>query len=470
MGAHQLEVAEAAALPASFRDPSGFVFVRDGRLLRQVNTVYREHYNALLESGLCGELCDAGLLIPHIEVEAEWSTARNCYRVLEPERVPFVSYPYEWCFSQLRDAALLTLEVQRRALERGLTLKDASAYNIQFRDGRPILIDTLSFESRPEGKPWIAYRQFCQHFLAPLLLMEGVDVRLSALLRQNLDGIPLDLASALLPRSSWLRPGPLLHIHLHARSIRRYSQVQVDGPTVRGRVSRVALLGLVDSLERTVRGLSWRPEGTEWADYTQNNNYSAAALDEKQRLVRDFLATIPHRPETVWDLGANTGTFSRIAAEVAERVVAFDVDPAAVELNYQRVRTAGESRILPLLIDLTNPSPGIGWAHRERDSLVERASADAILALALVHHLAISNNVPLDRIAEFFSQLGGYLVIEFVPTSDSQVQRLLASREDVFPNYTREGFERDFGRFFRILRTVDVTGSERRLYLMERLA
>ncbi len=216
--------------------------------------------------------------------------------------------------------------------------------------------------------------------------------------------------------------------------------------------------------EAAIEGLNWSPAGTEWSDYTSDNNYTAAAAGSKRELVTDLLRGRGIR--TVWDLGANTGEYSRAARAVAERVVAFDVDPAAVELNYRRVRAEGEGGILPLLMDLTNPSPALGWAHRERRSLEERGPADALLALALVHHLAIGHNLPLGRIAEFLARLGRTLVIEFVPKSDSQVQRMLRSRPDIFPCYTREGFEAAFRRSFEIDAVHPVAGSERLLYLM----
>jgi hypothetical protein len=464
----------AEALGASFRDPSGFVYTRDGALYRQVNRVFRQHYQAFLDSGLYAELVEGRLLVPHREVSLELAASPDAAAVLQPERVEFISYPYEWSFGQLRDAALLTLELQERALARGLTLRDASAYNVQFVAGRPLFIDTLSFEPREPGAPWAGYRQFCEHFLVPLALMSRVDVRLSALLRSHLEGIPLDLGSRLLPRRTWLRPGLLFHVHLHAMAQRRYADrgagtVEGGGPSAAARrgVSPAAATGLVRSLRSAVESLQWKPAGTEWADYTQDNNYSAAAADSKREAVLDFLRGLGAR--TAWDLGANTGEYSRAARQVVSSVLAFDIDPAAVERNYRRIRADNESGILPLLLDLTNPSPALGWAHRERLSLEQRGPADVLLALAVVHHLAIGHNLPLERVAGFLAKLGRSLVIEFVPKSDSQVRRLLRDRADIFPEYTREGFEAAFGAHFRIERAVPVAESERTLYLMTAL-
>ncbi|MHC4714977.1 MAG: class I SAM-dependent methyltransferase [Planctomycetota bacterium] len=345
-----------------------------------------------------------------------------------------------------------------------MSLKDASAYNIQFEGARPVLLDTLSFEKYKEGEPWVAYRQFCQHFLAPLALMSRRDVRLGQLLRVYIDGVPLDLASRLLPRRTRLSPSLYAHIHLHARFQSRFAGGGAEVAQARQRkISRLAFAGLADNLESTVSKLSWKAAGTEWADYYDETNYTAGAFAEKERLVAEFLEQA--KPSTVWDLGANTGRFSRIAADKGALVVSFDIDPVAVERNYLDRRKEGSPKITPLTLDLTNPSPSLGWHLTERDSLVARGPADAVLALALVHHLAISNNVPLAMIADFLADIGKWLVIEWVPKSDSQVKRLLATREDIFTDYTREAFERALERRFEILRGERLKESERTLYL-----
>ena len=450
---------------ASFRDPSGFLFTRDGVLYRQVNQIYAEDYKKLMDSGLYAKLVKAGLLIPHAEVELEAADPILAFKVLRPERVPFISYPYEWSFGQLKDAALATLSIQKRALKLGMSLKDASAYNIQLVGGKPTLIDTLSFEIYKEGEPWVAYRQFCQHFLAPLALMAYRDIRLSQLLRVYIDGIPLDLASALLPgRTRWII-GLASHIHLHASAQKRYADVAVSEKRAGRKLSKDALVALIESLQVTVRKLEWNPAGTEWADYYAANNYTDAAFEHKKVLVGDWLSRI--EAKTVWDLGANTGIFSRVAAEAGAYVVSSDIDPAAVEVNYRLVKEKKEQNLLPIVLDLTNPSPAIGWNNLERDSFLQRGPADATLALALVHHMAISNNVPLVRVAEFFAACGEWLIVEFVPKSDSQVQKLLRSRLDIFSDYTQSGFEQTFGQFFNIKESSAVRDSQRWLYLMQ---
>lgn len=454
-------------LAASFRDPSGFVFRHQGRLLRQVNAGYAPHYDALVASGLLRELSEAGLLVSHEEVAPPAGADPAAHRFLAPREVPTISYPYEWCFSQLKDAALLTLEIAERALARDLILKDASAYNVQFVDGAPLFIDTLSFERYEDGRPWVAYQQFCRHFLAPLALMARVDVRLGLMLREHIEGIPLDLASRLLPLRTRLSAGLLMHLHLHAGAQRRYAGDSTALAQRPPQVSRFQLRGLLDSLRRTVAALEWQGGGTEWGDYYErNNNYGDAGLIEKERVVGELLAG--SHPAQVWDLGGNTGRFSRVAAATGARVVCWDIDPGCVEAHYRHNRASGEKRVLPLLQDLTNPSPALGWDQAERDGLAARAPVDLVLALGLVHHLAISNNVPLARVANLFAGLTRRLMIEWVPKEDSQVQLLLATRADVFPDYDQAGFEAAFTARFAILRRAPIPGTLRTLYLFER--
>lgn len=453
----------------SFRDPSGFVFRQQGELYRAIHPDYQPVYDQLMNSGLYQELLTHELLIPHQEIpaaalQAILPAAEN-WRVVKPELVSFISYPYEWAFSQLKDAALTTLRIQQQALAYGMILKDASAYNIQFHRGKPVLIDTLSFQPYREGEPWVAYRQFCQHFLAPLALMAHTDVRLNQLLRLYIDGIPLDLASRLLPARTKFSFSLGTHLHFHARTQQRYAARTEQLPMKR--VSRLALMGIIRSLESGVAALNWKPAGTEWADYYDATNYSPKAFAVKQEKVRQYLGQLV--PKLVWDLGANTGLFSRLASQQGIMTVAADVDPAAVEQAYLDARRQNDRYLLPLLVDLTNPSPALGWGNQERMSFLDRGPADAVLALALVHHLAIGNNLPLKLIARFFARLSRYLVVEFVPKTDSQVQRLLATREDIFPEYTQAAFEDSFQRFFAILDKSPLGDSQRTLYLMKRI-
>lgn len=451
----------------SFRDPSGFMFTHDGKLYRQVNTKYQAEYDLLMRSGLYDQLTKSRTLVAHQEVELALAPRPEiAYKVIQPEIVDFISYPYEWCFNQLKDAAILTLAIARRSLEFGMSLKDASAYNIQFHQGKPMFIDTLSFEKYEEGTPWVAYRQFCQHFLAPLALMTKTDVRLAQMLRLHIDGIPLDLASKLLPGSTRMNFGLATHIHFHAKSQQRYADKEVSHSEIKARVSKTAMSGLLDSLLSTVKSLNVKTIQTEWTDYYQNNNYTQDSFEAKRQLVRSFIEKV--QPKKVWDLGGNTGEFSRAASDLQIPTVCFDIDPGAVQQNYDLVKQNKEKFMLPLRMDLTNPSPDLGWHNAERESMQVRGPVDLVMALALIHHLAISNNVPLVDVADYFADLGDYLIIEFVPKSDSQVKRLLASRLDIFPDYTLDGFREAFKQRYVVLDEKPVEGSERTLFLMKR--
>jgi ribosomal protein L11 methylase PrmA len=259
-----------------------------------------------------------------------------------------------------------------------------------------------------------------------------------------------------------------MHIHMHATAQQRYADKAIDKSTVTRKMSKTQMLGLIDNLENTIRKLSWQPAGTEWADYYETaEHYSDEATKHKHALVNDFLTRI--QPKSVWDLGANVGAFSRIASEQGIPTIAFDIDPGAVERNYLDCKKAKEKNLLPLLSDLTNPSPNLGWHSKERMALLARGPADVVMALALIHHLAISNNVPLSLLAAFFADAGNHLIIEFVPKDDPQVELLLATREDIFSSYDEAAFEAVFSQKFRILDAVAVRGSKRKLYLMEKL-
>lgn len=445
---------------SSFRDPSGFVFFEENTLYRGVTKAYSQHYTHLMSSGLYDELVKKTMLVAHKEVE---HTATD-FKTLLPEKIPFISYPYEWSFSQLKDAALLTLKIQKCALKHGMTLKDASAYNVQFNNGKPIFIDTLSFEKYESGTPWVAYKQFCQHFLAPLALMSYTDIQLNKLFRVFIDGIPLNLAAKLLPFKTYFKLPLLLHIHLHARAQKKYEDSAL---AKKSSISANAMLGLIDNLETGVKKLTWKAGGTEWADYYNGDSYTQQGFEDKKTIVRDFLALA--QPQTVWDLGANDGVYSRIAAESTARVISYDIDPACVENNYNEIKKHGEHAILPLILDLTNPSAGIGWGNTERTTIAQRGPTDMVMALALVHHLAISNNIPLEYIAQYLSKLTTWLIIEFVPKTDKKVQKLLASRADIFDNYTQKGFETAFSGSFEIHTSVKIKDSERTLYLMKKI-
>ena len=450
---------------ASYRDPSGFIFHRADRVYRQVNASYASEYDHLMSSGLYDDLVSRGHLIAHEEQDLDLAWEAGAYRVLAPDEIPFVSYPHEWGFGQLQDAALLTLGIQERALDYGMTLKDASARNVQFADGRPVFIDTLSFAVCREGEAWVAYRQFCEHFLAPLALMSRVDARLGLLQRPFLEGVPLDLASRALPFRTRFRPSLLMHIHLHAKSIDRFARREIKGTRWDRPISENALRGLIQSLRGAVQSLRWDPWDTQWSGYDGDLESNGEYRKAKEDFVR--LVLEERRPEVVWDLGANTGRFSRLAAGKGARVIAMDADPGTVEILYRSLCADGEVGVTPILVDLLNPTPQAGWAGGEVTSLERRGPADLVLALALVHHLGISRNVPLPSIAEWLARISRTLVVEFVPKDDPQTERLLVSREDVFTSYDIDTFEQAFGGAFELIRRTNLPAGNRVLYALE---
>jgi len=443
------------------------VFRRDGILYRQIQPPAAPDWAAFQSSGLYERLVADALLVEHADVSPSEAARPDAVAVIRPRVLELISYPYEWCFTQLQEAALLTLDLQARALDSGMRLRDASAYNVQFEAGRPIFIDSLSFEVAPETEPWPAYRQFCEHFLAPLALMAHRDARCGVMLRDFIDGVPLDLAAALLPWRTRLNVGMSAHVHLHARAQRR-AAAGADPTKGAGRAPRISATGqraLLDSLRRTVAGLRVQPGG-HWADYATTTSYSDAATASKGEIVRSMLVLA--RGRTVWDLGANTGMYSAIATQAGYRVVAFDQDASSVEAHWRHVRGVRNPAILPLVLDLTNPSPSLGWGLRERRSFLERGEPDALMALALIHHLAIGNNVPLDAIADLFARIAPRAIVEFVPKEDPMTQRLLAARPDIFANYTIDGFRDAFGPRFRTVRESSIANSPRTLFLLER--
>jgi hypothetical protein len=430
---------------SSFRDKNSRVFDNDGHILRYMSMSALVDYKLLMYSGLGSELWDKRLLIKHYEVDDN---------TIYPETIPCIAYPYEWCFSQLKDAALLTLEIQEIALEYRMSLKDASAYNVQFIGCKPIFIDTTSFERYQEGKPWVAYGQFCRHFLAPLSLMAYTDIRLNKLMQLYIDGIPLDLTSKLLPLpSKFSELG--VHIHLHSKMVGSVD----NNRKVEGKISYNQLKGIIQSLRRAVSALKPKDTKTIWGNYDREH-YTGEAFNDKVKFVVDVAKEI--NPNRVIDFGANNGLITRLIE--SKYKVALDMDINCVEHLYK----SGEVNILPLVCDLTVPSPSIGWDNKERSSLKQRYQADLCLALALVHHLAIGNNVPLGMIAQMFAEYGEYLVVEFVPKHDMKVRMMLANRGDIFTDYTQQGFEREFSKVFDIINKHEIVESDRVMYFMKR--
>ena len=441
---------------ASFRDPSGNVIHYKNEIYRIINHNYKNEFDHFIKSGLYQKLISENLIVEYneddtIQIKSDFD---NFYKIIKQEKIHFISYPYEWSFDMLKDAALTILRIQKICLEFGMSLKDASAYNVQFHNGKPILIDTTSFEMYQDG-PWKAYRQFCEHFLAPLALMSKKDVRLFQLLLSNIDGIPLDIAAEIIPKSTFTNFGLAAHIHAHAKAQKHYEDKKVKKQKLR----KIQLLGIIENLKSTINNLKINQE-TEWANYYNDTNYSDIAEKEKCIIVKNFLKKCSS--EMVIDLGANDGRFSEIAAENSY-VVSMDIDPIAVNNNYLKYNP----KIIPIVTNLANPSPAIGWNNNERKSLFDRIKNNTCIALALIHHLRITHGIPLENQFEVFSKIAKFLIIEFVPKEDSQVKRLLQNRDDVFDDYDIKTFERVAFKNFENIEYLEVKDSLRKIYLMK---
>ncbi len=442
---------------SSFRDPSGYIYYQDDKVYRKINACYLNTFNKFNSSKLCKLLIKQRWLIKHKIVK---QNKDSC--VLNVQRIPFISYPYEWCFDELKDAALLTLKIEKLALENNYTLKDASAYNIQFIGSNPIFIDTLSFIEYKEGMPWNGYGQFCRHFLAPLLLMKYVDNNLNCLLKDYIDGIPLDIASNILQKKGGLIARE--HIKLHSKLINKNSNNDIS----KVYISKKSILNIINMLIRQIYNLNKSKSKTTWEDYYNDNNYSLVAFKAKKQLVDEYLEFIKlNKDDLVFDIGANDGTFSKLALKNNCYVVACDIDHNSTNNNYC-VHRETNSNMLPVLLDFNNPSPSLGFNFMERQSFKDRVNAKCILALALMHHICISNNVPFDYFFKSVSEMGKYLIVEFIPKEDSKVIELLKNREDIFKSYNVNSFELCAKKYFDIIKKDSIKDSDRVLYLMEK--
>lgn len=447
---------------ASYRDPSGFIFTYKGEVYRQVNQIFKKDFEQFIGSGLYEELVREGLLIPHQQIDENLTGSKNWYTTLRPEQLDFISYPYEWCFDQLKDAALLTLRLVQHGIRQNMILKDATPFNIQLHKGRLVLIDTLSFEHYDETQPWIAYRQFCETFLAPLVLMHYHQQPLQPLLSSYPNGIPLDLVSGLLPWKSWLNLHVYLHIHLQNKVARRKQ------PTVESKVtfSRQKLENLLRSLQSLIESFRFQYKSV-WSDYYKEAEQRSGYLPDKKETITQWVKRLT-QVSTAIDLGANDGTFSEILSSHNIRTISVDGDHYAISKLYQAVKTH-YSCIHPVLLDLSSPSPSIGFNNEERLSFTQRGGNDLALALAVIHHLAIEKNIPFEWIAKWCRELAPTLIIEFVPITDEKVQFMLTRKKLVYDWYTETEFITAFSKYFKILDVREIASSSRKLYLMEAL-
>lgn len=446
-------------LSSSYRDNDGYVFNRDGKIYRCIRASYFSHLQLLQESGLYKKLTSSGQLIPHEEVHEQWIPEGT--KVILPEQINFITYPYEWSFDMWKDAALLTLSIVNKSLQKGMTLKDATPFNIQFHKGKALFIDTLSFEKYNEGEPWIAYRQFCECFLAPLLLMHYCHRDAAKIFLAWPNGIPSNVLKTLLPgKAKWN-----LHVYLHVWLRSKVSKDQNETQSGSKQFTKQKLLLLIKGLEQLVSGLKQIKSRSVWDNYYTDTILGDKYLSAKSDLVTKFAALINYK--TVTDLGANDGFFSMLLKDTAINIKAVDSDSNCINTLYLDLKRSGVKNITPIVNELNNPSPAIGWNNAERSTMSDRLRSDLVLALALVHHLALAYNVPLSFIAEWLRPMCNFLIIEFVPKSDEKVKQLLLNREDIFESYSAEGFRNAFGKYFNIIKEEKVGETDRILFLME---
>jgi SAM-dependent methyltransferase len=459
--------------PGSFRDPLSRVYVDDAGVWRGLSKEALADYEALAASAFFTAALDRGDVIgtelvddtaAHAAVPDDWAA------VLRHERIDVISYPYEWPFEMLRDAARLQLSLARGALAEKLITKDATPYNVQFAGTKPVFIDVGSFERLRPSEPWPGYRQFCELFLNPLLIQAVRDVPFQPLLRGSIHGISPATAADLLRGSGGLQKGVFTHVKLHARAERRYADADRERD-VKAELKQAGFgPGLIDAqlrnLEKAVEALRWRQQASTWSDYGDRAHYSPEDLRAKEAFVTAAIDP-DSPPPRVLDLGANDGRFSRLAvAAGAQSVIAVDSDDVVVDRLYRDLRAEGERRILPLVLDLSDPSPGLGWRGRERPPFVERVRPDLVLCLAVVHHLALTNTVPLDEIVGFLADFGSPLVVEFPHRDDVMAARLLArKRPGVFDAYDVTTWEQALARHFSVRTRETLPSGTRTLYL-----
>lgn len=459
---------DVRAEPGSFRDRDGQVFYEHGHVYRGLSASALEDWKALEQSALVPGMFDRGHLIPTrlIDPVDHWPadlTARWSGFLLH-DRVPVVSYPYEWSFGMLKDAALLTLDILQRALDAGLTLKDATAYNVQWRGASPVFVDIPSLQRQRPGEPWAGYRQFCEMFLAPLILQSYKDVAFHSWLRGSLDGIPIDDLARLMSSRDLFRSGVLKHVYLQSRLQSGYadSNRDVKSELKESGFNTELIKANVRGLAKLVEGLEWKQARSEWSDYAEGHSYNASDYARKQEFVR--AAVRDRHRDVVWDVGCNTGDFSRVAAVHADQVLAMDADHLAIERLYQELKAGGPGNILPLVNNLANPSPAIGWDLRERTPLIERGKPDLILNLALIHHIVIGANVPVSAFLSWLTGTGADVVVEFVTREDEMVQKLLRNKLDNYDDYNLESFEQQFEKLYEVVSREELKSGKRVIF------
>jgi SAM-dependent methyltransferase len=455
--------------PGSFRD-------RTSRVMHHRETIYRVLNNQALNNWKVIEntnffkrfthdnkivktqLVKNKKLLPTSHGEQLWAG------MLMHETIPFISYCYEWTFGMLKDAALLQLDILSAALDEDIILKDSSAYNFQWIGSVPIFIDIPSFEPHQDDQPWIGYRQFCQMFLNPLMLQAYKHFDFHPLMRGNIDGIDIHQVFKLISKFDLFKPGVFLHVYMHAKMQDHYSYSQKNVKTAltSAGFGKELIKNNVRKLYKLIQGLKWNPPKSEWSNYQVHNSYNDIDLDIKKSFVQEVVDQHPRK--LVWDIGCNTGLFSIIAAKNSSYVISMDRDHLAMEKFYQLLKEKSNTKILPLVMNITDPSSGLGWRCRERKALIDRGKPDLILCLALIHHIVISSHVPLEEFLKWLANTGNELIIEFITKDDPMVKTLLLNKKDNYYDYEQDYFEQALEKYFTIKKKITLQSETRTLY------
>ena len=451
--------------PGSFRDRSSRVFLRDGRVFRAMDAASLATWRRASALPFVKELLAQQQIVGTREVSADefaaFALPAGVAGVLEHVRIPFISYPYEWSFAMLRDAALLHLRLLTESIRAGLILKDASPYNVQFAGKQPVFIDIGSFTAHAPGEPWLAYRQFCELMLFPLFLQAYRGVDFQPILRGELEGISARQCLQWLRRRDLFRPGVFTHGWLQAK-LEQHTQAlstSTVGDLKTSGFKTSLIEHLLRKLTRLVERLQWQPPRTQWTNYDNSLHHVAEDRQAKSVFVRKVSELRPRG--LVWDLGCNDGRYSLIAREKAATVVAMDGDHACVDQLY---RSAGSNNVLPLCVNLANPSPAMGWRGRERKRIEDRGRPELILCLGLIHHLVIAANIPLAEVVDWLASFRAEVILEFPSKQDRMVQTLLRNKRDQYDDYSQEFLEAQLRRHFNIALRESLPSGARTLY------
>ena len=444
----------------SFKDYTARVFQQEGIYYRAITPEYQVEYEHLMSSGLYSALIQSKLLIPHQEVEL--STDQEAYKILYPQQIDFLSLPFEWCFAHWRKVLLAYLEINLIALKYGMILKDATPYNFCLRGGKALLFDTSSFAFFEEPNYWIAYRQFCEEMLGPFALMHYRGMRWGRLMLASHQGLPLDFISQNLPLKSYLNLSCLLHLHLHAKSYQKPSAKKGKSQGF----SQEKLIEVFSMIKGSVQKWdTYHQYPNYWSEYYDIDIETEEYLQDKQETVKAYLQSC--NVKSVLDLGANTGKFSELACDYADRVIALEFDKKCVDQIEKSIEETGNTKLHTLLGDLSQTSPDFGLLGKEHLSIFKRAKSDLVLVLALVHHLALSKLIPFELITDLVYEFSNrYVLIEFIEKSDRKVNQLLQNNPRYYPS--KEEFELIIQQKFTILQQKTLDKSVRTLYLVEK--